>query len=47
MPRLPGVNNLDAVRALGKAGFRILRQGNTNAEVAIYRYVTVRRASGM
>ena len=26
---------------------RILRQGNTNAEVAIYRYVTVRRASGM
>jgi len=27
MPRLPGVNHLDAVRALGKAGFRIARQG--------------------
>ena len=27
MPKLPGVNHLDAVRALGKAGFRIVRQG--------------------
>jgi predicted RNA binding protein YcfA (HicA-like mRNA interferase family) len=27
MPRLPGVNHLDAVRALQKAGYRILRQG--------------------
>jgi predicted RNA binding protein YcfA (HicA-like mRNA interferase family) len=27
MPRLPGVNDLDAVRALQKAGFWILRQG--------------------
>jgi predicted RNA binding protein YcfA (HicA-like mRNA interferase family) len=27
MPRLPGVNHLDAVRALEKAGFSILRQG--------------------
>lgn len=27
MPRLPGVNHLDAVRALEKMGFRILRQG--------------------
>ncbi len=27
MPELPGVNHLDAVRALQKAGFRILRQG--------------------
>jgi len=27
MPRLPGVNHLDAVRALQKAGFWILRQG--------------------
>jgi predicted RNA binding protein YcfA (HicA-like mRNA interferase family) len=27
MPRLPGVNHLDAVRALGKIGFRIARQG--------------------
>jgi predicted RNA binding protein YcfA (HicA-like mRNA interferase family) len=27
MPKIPGVNHLDAVRALEKAGFRILRQG--------------------
>lgn len=27
MPKLPGVNHQDAVRALLKAGFQILRQG--------------------
>ncbi len=27
MGKLPGVNHLDAVRALEKAGFHILRQG--------------------
>lgn len=27
MPIIPGVNHLEAVRALQKAGFRILRQG--------------------
>jgi hypothetical protein len=27
VPRIPGVNHLDAVRALEKAGFRLLRQG--------------------
>ncbi len=27
MPKLPGVNHLDAVRALQKAGFWITRQG--------------------
>jgi predicted RNA binding protein YcfA (HicA-like mRNA interferase family) len=27
VPKLPGVNHLDAVRALEKAGFRIVRQG--------------------
>ncbi|NLX97891.1 MAG: addiction module toxin, HicA family [Rhodopirellula sp.] len=26
MPKLPGVNHLDAVRALEKSGFRIARQ---------------------
>jgi predicted RNA binding protein YcfA (HicA-like mRNA interferase family) len=25
--RIPGVNHLDAVRALGKAGFQVIRQG--------------------
>ena len=27
MPKIPGVNHLEAVRALEKAGFRIIRQG--------------------
>jgi len=27
MPKLPGVNHLQAVKALEKAGFRIVRQG--------------------
>ena len=27
MPKLPGVNHLDAVRALEKTGFWIIRQG--------------------
>ena len=27
MPRLPGVNHLQAIRALEKSGFRIARQG--------------------
>ena len=27
MGRIPGVNHLDAIRALEKAGFRIVRQG--------------------
>jgi predicted RNA binding protein YcfA (HicA-like mRNA interferase family) len=27
MPRLPGINHLQAVRALEKAGFEIVRQG--------------------
>ena len=27
MPKLPGINHLDAIRALEKAGFAVLRQG--------------------
>jgi predicted RNA binding protein YcfA (HicA-like mRNA interferase family) len=27
MPKIPGINHQDAVRALEKAGFRVLRQG--------------------
>jgi predicted RNA binding protein YcfA (HicA-like mRNA interferase family) len=27
VPKIPGVNHLDAVRALEKVGFRIIRQG--------------------
>jgi hypothetical protein len=31
VPKIPGVNHLQAVRALEKAGFRISRQGKLNA----------------
>lgn len=27
MPKVPGINHLDAVKALEKAGFRVVRQG--------------------
>ena len=27
MPRIPGINHQEAVRALQKAGFRVVRQG--------------------
>jgi predicted RNA binding protein YcfA (HicA-like mRNA interferase family) len=27
MPKIPGINHLEAVRALEKAGFRVIRQG--------------------
>jgi len=27
VPKLPGINHLDAIRALEKAGFHIVRQG--------------------
>ena len=27
MPKIPGINHLNAVRALQKAGFQIIRQG--------------------
>jgi predicted RNA binding protein YcfA (HicA-like mRNA interferase family) len=27
LPKLPGINHLDAIRALEKAGFAIVRQG--------------------
>ena len=43
MPKIPGINHLRAIKALEKAGFRILRQGKhvvmTNGE----RFVTIPR----
>lgn len=39
MPRIPGINHLDAIRALQNAGFRIIRQGKhvimSNGKVSI------------
>ena len=43
MPKLPGVNHLDAVRALEKAGFRIARQGKHIVMTDGVRILTVPR----
>ena len=43
MPRLPGVNHLDAVRALEKAGFRVARQGKHIVMTDDSRVVTIPR----
>lgn len=43
MPRLPGVNHLDAVRALEKAGFQIARQGKHIVMTDGLRIVTIPR----
>ncbi len=43
MPKLPGVNHLDAVRALQKAGFRIERQGKHIVMTDGSRVVTIPR----
>ena len=43
MPKLPGVNHLDAVRALEKHGFRIARQGKHIVMTDGARVVTVPR----
>ena len=43
MPRIPGVNHQDAVRALEKAGFRIVRQGKHIVMTDSVRLITVPR----
>lgn len=43
MPKLPGVNHLDAVRALEKAGFHVKRQGKHVVMTDRIRIVTVPR----
>jgi predicted RNA binding protein YcfA (HicA-like mRNA interferase family) len=44
MPKLPGVNHLDAIRALEKAGFRIARQGAKHAVMTDgVRFLTIPR----
>ena len=43
MPRLPGVNHLDAVRALQKVGFWILRQGRHIVMTDGSRIITIPR----
>jgi predicted RNA binding protein YcfA (HicA-like mRNA interferase family) len=43
LPKIPGVNHLDAVRALGKAGFRVVRQGKHIVMSNGQRIVTIPR----
>jgi predicted RNA binding protein YcfA (HicA-like mRNA interferase family) len=43
MPKLPGVNHLDAVRVLEKVGFRIVRQGKHIVMTDGTRIVTIPR----
>jgi len=43
MPKLPGVNHLDAVRGLEKVGFRIARQGKHIVMTNGTRTVTILR----
>ena len=43
MPRLAGINHLNAVRALEKAGFRIVRQGKHIVMSNGQRIVTIPR----
>lgn len=43
MPSLPGVNHLRAVRALEKAGFRVIRQGKHIVMSNGVRFITVPR----
>jgi len=41
MPKLPGINHLEALRALEKAGFRIARQGKHIVMADGVRIVTI------
>jgi predicted RNA binding protein YcfA (HicA-like mRNA interferase family) len=44
MPKLPGINHLQAIKALEKAGFRIARQGNKHVVMSKEsRFVTIPR----
>lgn len=43
MPKLPGINHIDAVRALEKAGFSVVRQGKHIVMSNGVRIITVPR----
>jgi len=45
MPKLAGINHLQAVRALEKAGFRIIRQGKHVVMSDGQRFLTIPRAN--
>jgi predicted RNA binding protein YcfA (HicA-like mRNA interferase family) len=43
VPKIPGVNHKDAVRALEKAGFRVLREGKHTVMTDSVRILTIPR----
>lgn len=43
MPKIPGVNHLHAIKALEKAGFKILRQGKHTVMSDGIRILTIPR----
>ena len=43
MPKLPGINHQDAIRALHKAGFRVVRQGKHTVMSDGIRILTIPR----
>jgi len=43
MPKISGVNHLDAVRALERAGFRVVRQGKHIVMSDSIRFLTIPR----
>jgi predicted RNA binding protein YcfA (HicA-like mRNA interferase family) len=44
MPRIPGVNHLQAINALEKAGFRVVRQGRKHTVMSDgSRFLTIPR----
>jgi predicted RNA binding protein YcfA (HicA-like mRNA interferase family) len=43
MPKIPGVNHLNAIKALEKAGFRVVRQGKHAVMSDGVRIVTIPR----
>jgi len=43
MPKIPGVNHLQAIKALEKAGFKIVRQGKHTVMSDGVRIVTIPR----
>ncbi len=46
MPKIPGINHLRAVKALEKAGFRIVRQGKKHIVMSNdMRFLTIPRSN--
>lgn len=43
MPKIPGVNHKDAIRALKKAGFKVVRQGKHTVMTDGVRILTIPR----